>query len=147
MNYDPLSRVEDGISGNGWNYHDARAAEEYMAGQRLFAAVVHQALVDATLNPENRDNAHAVDSALHFLFDTKSPYFDLLDIDQGKFCRQLLLRMDDLNAKDTDFGRARKRQFQLNLTAYRARRPLPTRVSSQLVTEGRACSTHRGICA
>jgi hypothetical protein len=102
-----------------WNYQDAAAAEEYMAGQRLFAAIVYQAVIDATLCPAHRDNAAAVDSAMRFLFEDENPYFEFLDLDRRRFCVQLLARMNDLNGEDSDFGRKRKKQFQTNFSAYK----------------------------
>ena len=106
-----------------WSHQAAQEAETDSAYRKLFAAVIHQAVMDTTMDPNTRD-ATEIYSAFHFLFDQESFYFEFLRLDQRRFTYQLLARMRDLSTPDDQFNRTRKENFLANRTRWmRAKNP------------------------
>jgi hypothetical protein len=103
-------------SRRSWSAAEARVAEECEACKNLLIALIHQTVMDTTLDP-TQDNSTEIRSAFKFLFRHQSRYFDVLGMDQTLFCKQLLRRMRDLNTPDEQLTPARKKRFWTNFEA------------------------------
>ena len=91
-----------------------------VAYRRLLAAVVGMAIQDAQSRPRKLYTGKKLIptdealSAIDFLFRTSDGYLSLLDIDSGRFRKNLLNLMFDMNRKIKQFEPIGRRNFRYN---------------------------------